>query len=130
VDVFVPVEMGEAFEALRPGLQRLARAKPLRRQLTAEALHGMAPSGALAVIAGACEAAVAPRAPDEGTGERERARLEKELADAERLLAAARSRLADPDFTSKAPPKVVAGVCDRETELVSQVARIVERLAH
>jgi valyl-tRNA synthetase len=129
VDVFVPVEMGEAFEALRPGLTRLARARPLRRQLTADALHATAAPGALAVIAGECEAAVAPHAPDEGTGERERARLEKELADAERLLAAARSRLANPDFTIKAPVQVVAGARAREAELVDQVERLRARLA-
>ncbi len=60
--------------------------------------------------------------------DRDRARLEKELAEAERHLAAARARLADGAFVSKAPPSVVDGTRAREAELVERVARLRERV--
>ena len=59
----------------------------------------------------------------------DRARLEKELAEAEGHLAAARARLANPAFVDKAPPAVVDGARTREAELASQVERLRERLA-
>ncbi|HMJ80012.1 MAG TPA: valine--tRNA ligase, partial [Candidatus Dormibacteraeota bacterium] len=37
--VAIPPALGTAFEALRPGIERLARARPLFRELTPEALH-------------------------------------------------------------------------------------------
>ena len=37
--VFVPLELGPTFEALRPAIERLARARPLHRELTPEALE-------------------------------------------------------------------------------------------
>ena len=60
--------------------------------------------------------------------EADRARLEKELADAERLLDAARARLANEAFTAKAPPAIVEGARAREAELADQVDRLRERL--
>ena len=54
----------------------------------------------------------------------DRARLEKELAEAEGCLAAARARLANEAFTSKAPPAVVEGARAREAELADQVERL------
>ena len=59
----------------------------------------------------------------------ERARLEKELAEAEGHLAAARARLANPAFVDRAPAAVVDGARTREAELASQVERLRERLA-
>ncbi len=56
-------------------------------------------------------------------------RLEKELAEAEGFLAAARARLANEAFTLKAPPSVVDGARVREAELADAVARLRERLA-
>jgi valyl-tRNA synthetase len=58
----------------------------------------------------------------------DRARLEKELADAEGYLDAARARLANEEFTSKAPPTVVEGARAREAELADQVERLKARL--
>ena len=58
----------------------------------------------------------------------DRARLEKELADTERLLEAARARLANESFTSKAPAAIVEGARTSEAELADQAARLRERL--
>jgi valyl-tRNA synthetase len=129
LDVYVEPELGTAFEALRPALERLSRAKPLRRHLTREDLHGTAgAAGGLAVIAGPAEAVVGIPAADPSAAEADRARLEKELAEAERLLEAARGRLANEAFTAKAPPAVVEGARAREAELADQVDRLRDRL--
>jgi valyl-tRNA synthetase len=130
VDVFVEPELGPAFEALRPAIARLARARPLERRLTREALHaiGGADGGGLAVIAGASEAVVGRGGAGDGATGAGRARLEKELAEAGRLLDAARARLANGAFTAKAPPQVVDGARAREAELADQVARLRDRL--
>jgi len=131
LDVFVEPELGPALEALRPGLERLAHVRPLRRHLTRQDLHGTAGAGGgLAVIAGPVEAVVGTGVADAGAGaaEADRARLEKELGDAERLLEAARSRLANEAFVSKAPPAIVAGARTSEAELADQVERLRERL--
>jgi valyl-tRNA synthetase len=129
LDVYVEPELGPALEALRPALERLARARPLRRHLTREALHGIAgATGGLAVIAGPAEAVVGTGTADPAAAEADRVRLEKELADAERLLAAARGRLANDAFTAKAPAAVVEGARTREAELADQVDRLRERL--
>jgi valyl-tRNA synthetase len=131
-EVALPAAMGATFEALRPAVERLARARPLERRLTREALaDGRGPgSDALTVIAGDLEAIV-HRA--DGTGDAaaralERARLERELAEAETHLAATRARLANEAFTSKAPPAIVDGARAREAELAEQVARLRDRL--
>jgi valyl-tRNA synthetase len=58
----------------------------------------------------------------------ERARLARELAHAERLLAATRAQLANEAFTARAPQAVVEGVRIRQEELAGQVARLAERL--
>ncbi|HYO42374.1 MAG TPA: valine--tRNA ligase [Candidatus Limnocylindrales bacterium] len=131
LDVFVEPELGPALEALRPAIERLARAKPLRRHLTREDLHGTAgAAGGLAVIAGLAEAVVGTgtSAADPAAAEADRARLEKELADAEGLLAAARARLGNEAFTSKAPPAIVEGARASEAELADQVDRLRDRL--
>jgi valyl-tRNA synthetase len=127
----VEPELGRALEALRPALERLARARPLRRHLTREDLHGTAgaAAGGLAVIAGPAEAIVGTGAADPAAAEADRARLEKELADAERMLEAARARLDNESFTAKAPAAVVEGARTREAELADQVDRLRDRLA-
>jgi valyl-tRNA synthetase len=78
----------------------------------------------LAVVAGDIEAVVVLDATDAGIADADAARLERELADAERFLAAARARLADEAFTTKAPPAVVEGARAREAELADQVDRL------
>ena len=139
VEVHVPEAIGPVFESLRTGVERLARARPLERQLTREALEAGDRGHGLAVLAGDLEAFVSLGAPDRGSGEgssgsitgsadRERARLARELDDARRMLAAARARLADGEFMAKAPPAIVAGAQSRATELEAQVARLEGRL--
>jgi valyl-tRNA synthetase len=132
-EVVVPVSMGPTFEALRPAVERLARARPLERRLTREALGQGSGStdGALTVIAGELEA-LAHRVDergDDGARDAERGRLERELAEARGWLAAARDRLSNEAFIAKAPPNVVDGARARETELADQVARLEDRLA-
>jgi valyl-tRNA synthetase len=124
LDVFVEPWLGDTLEALRPALERLARARPVRRHLTREALSGIARDGGLAVVAGPAEAVVGRGAGDPAAATADRARLEKELGDAERLLDAARARLANPDFVAKAPPAVVAGARASEAELAERVDRL------
>ena len=130
LDVYVEPALGHALEVLRPGIERLARARPVRRHLTREDLHGTAGAGGggLAVIAGPAEAIIGTGIADPGAGEADRARLEKELADAERLLEAARLRLENEAFTAKAPPAIVEGARAREAELADQVDRLRDRL--
>jgi valyl-tRNA synthetase len=128
VDVFVPEPLAAPFEALAPALERLSRARPLRRQPDPESIRrGVA--GGLSVIAGEIEAVVRPAARDDSQDQRDRARLERELAEAQGLLAAARARLANESFVSKAPPAVVEGARARATELEALVTRLSERLS-
>jgi len=128
VDVAAPAAVAPTFDALRPALERLARARPLVRVADSGILHAD-PRGGLAVVAGDLEAVVRPLAVEAGTAHRDRARLEKELADTEAQLASARARLADERFTSKAPPAVVDGARAREAELADRAARLRARLA-
>jgi valyl-tRNA synthetase len=127
VDVFVPDRLTTTFETLAPALERLSRARPMRRVPGSEAIRrGVA--GGLSVIAGEIEAVVRPAVRDETQDERDRARLERELAEAEGLLAAARARLANDSFVAKAPAPVVEGARARAAELEALVARLSERL--
>jgi valyl-tRNA synthetase len=127
-EVAVPAAIGGTFEALRPAVERLARARPLERRLTTEAL-GDDPS-ALTAIAGELEARIHPAAEtvDSAALDLERGRLERELAEAEGWLEAARARLTNEAFVSKAPPAVVEGARAREAELTDQVERLRDRL--
>jgi valyl-tRNA synthetase len=129
--VYVPTNLGATFEALRPALERLARARPLERELTPETLDASREPGDLTVVAGGgdIEATIRPAAQDDDANALERARLERELADAETWLAAARERLANDAFMAKAPPAVVEGARAREAELAEQVDRLRDRLA-
>jgi valyl-tRNA synthetase len=128
IDVTIEPSLGITFEALRSAIERLARARPLTRWLTREALEAGAVAGGLTVIAREAEAIV--RLPDGATRieDGERARLEKELAEAESWLERARERLANEEFVAKAPPAVVDGARAREAELAEQVARLRSRL--
>jgi len=130
VDLFVPETLVPALTALGPAVERLARTRSVTRHATREALHAATGSGGLSVIAGDSEAVVGHgRAAASGEAETaERARLEKELAGARTMLAAAQARLANTEFTSKAPPAVVEGAVARAAELAEQVARLEARL--
>jgi valyl-tRNA synthetase len=116
------------FQDLAPAIERLARARPLL--LAPRGSELPRPSGSLEIVlaGGAVEATVLTGASDDAV-RLERARLEKELAEAEGRLAAARARLANAAFVDKAPPEVVEGARARERELAEQVGRLRERLA-
>jgi len=127
--IYVPPALGPTFEALRPAIERLARSRPLHRELTPEALEAFTHAGDLTVILGGgeIEAAIRPAQAHDDAADLERERLERELADAEQWLAAARDRLANDAFLSRAPSAVVDGARAREAELADQVARLRER---
>jgi len=135
VDVVVPGGLAATFSVLAPAIGRLARARPLVRHVDRAAYA--ATTGArpgLAVIVGDVEADVAlPDRADDATPEAsgrssDRARLEKELVEAEARLAAARARLDNEAFLSKAPPDIVHGARSSEAELAEQVRRLSSRL--
>ncbi len=128
--VHVPSGLGPTFEALRPAVERLARLRPLHRELTPEALHAASSPEDLAVVVpgGEVEASIRTAAADPAAAALDRERLERELAEAEGWLLAARARLANDAFMSKAPPSVVEGARAREAELAEQVVRLRERL--
>ena len=112
-----------AFEDLRAALERLGRARPLRLHGTRDALVATGGPGSLTVIAGDVEARITPAVVPAAT-DRDRGRLEKELAEAQGFLAAARARLANEAFVAKAPSTVVEGARAREAELADTVARL------
>jgi len=125
--VYVPESFGPTLEAIRPAIERLARARPLGRAASVESVRGGV-EGGLSVIVGEIEAVVRPEARNEAQDERDRARLDRELADAQGLLASARARLANEAFTSKAPLAVVEGARARAAELEELVTRLSDRL--
>jgi len=128
-EVAPPADVLATFEALAPAIGRLARARPF--VVRARAADLARPSGALEIVmpGGGIEAIVIPSAIANETAGRDRARLEKELTEAEGHLAAATARLANAAFTDKAPPAVVDGARMRAAELSEQVARLRERLS-
>jgi valyl-tRNA synthetase len=128
VDVAIDARLGITFESLRPAVERLARARPLTRWLTREALEAETVEGGLSVIAHDAEAIIRPVVPAAEIQPAERARLEKEFAEAEGWLAAVRERLSNESFLTKAPPAVVEGARAREAELAEQIARLRSRL--
>jgi valyl-tRNA synthetase len=123
VDVALPGGLEPAFEALRPALERLARARPLTAVLDAGALRSGA-AGGLAVVAGAIEAMIHPAVASGEAAARDRARLERELAGTETQLEGARARLADERFIAQAPPEVVERARARAEELEELVAKL------
>jgi valyl-tRNA synthetase len=132
LDVAIPGSLRGTFDTLRPAVERLARVRPVTAHPTRTALAGLpGAQDALAVIAGDIEALVHPPADagDRGSADLERARLERELAEAEGWLQAARARLANESFVGRAPAAVVEGARAREAELAETVHRLRERLA-
>jgi valyl-tRNA synthetase len=123
MDVAGPAPLITAFEDLRAALERLGRARPLQLHGNRDALVAIGGPGTLTVIVGDVEARITPAA-DPEAADRDRGRLEKELAEAQGFLAAARARLANEAFVAKAPPAVVEGARAREAELADTVARL------
>ncbi|HET7182694.1 MAG TPA: valine--tRNA ligase, partial [Candidatus Limnocylindrales bacterium] len=110
---------------LRPQLERLTRVKATI--LPADVARKDVP-GALSVIAGGLEAYLQPRE-DPEVAARERDRLTRELGVVEGRLASSTARLADPAFSSKAPPHIVDGARRSHAELEAQAASLREKLA-
>jgi len=125
VEVIVGPDVAATFDELAPAVGRLARARPLTRHPDSATFASATTGGGLSVVTAAGEAVIGLQQEEAGS---DRGRLEKELAEAERHLAAARDRLANPAFTGKAPPAVVEGARAREAELTEQVGRLRARL--
>ena len=91
-----------------------------------------AQAGDLTIIVpgGEIEAAVRPKTTDADADALERDRLVRDLAEAEGWLAAARERLSNESFVSRAPALVVEAARAREAELTEQVARLREVTRH
>jgi valyl-tRNA synthetase len=125
--IALPGDLFARFEELAPAIERLARARPLRLHRRAADLPR--PEGCLEIVlpSGDIEATVLTAVTGDSVA-LDRARLEKELAEADGWLAAAQARLANASFVGKAPPAVVEGARNREAELADQVARLRERL--
>jgi valyl-tRNA synthetase len=119
---FDQADRSAAFEAIADVVARLARVRPSVLQAPA----GQTDATALVVVSAGAEARLSVTAGDPG---RDRARLEKELAETEKLLASTRAKLANEAFVSKAPASVVDGVRAREVELRELATRIHEHLA-
>jgi valyl-tRNA synthetase len=111
-----------AIDGLHDGVEKLAR---VRVSISDDRAVLDAMPDALAVVTDQAEARLAVT---EGDRAGDHARLAKELAEAEQHLAAARARLADPNFTGKAPANVVDGVRQREAELAERVERLRGRM--
>jgi valyl-tRNA synthetase len=124
--ITAPAAASGGLTALRAQIERLARVRPLSVVASEGRPSGVA-GEAISVVAGRLEAVI-QRAVDAGDVARDRERLEKELLVAEGRLAAARARLADPSFLSRAPARVVEGARASEAELGQQVNRLRESL--
>ncbi len=126
--VAVPAALRPVVDALRPAIERLARAEPF--EIAAGGLPTSAADGSrrvLSVVAGQLEGAITLAGDAIGSASAdagERARIEKELSQAESALAAARGRLGDATFLEKAPPHIVDGARIREAELAERVAKL------
>jgi valyl-tRNA synthetase len=113
---------------LRRSIERLARLRPL--QLIApgsedEAGVAARTEGILVVLGADLEAHISTDGAGTAT---DRARLERELAEAEAALDRAEARLADAGFTSRAPADVVAGSRSRAAELRERIALLRARM--
>jgi valyl-tRNA synthetase len=128
LDVHVPDGLGATFDALAPAVERLARARPLTRVPDRAALE-RAPDGSLGIVAGRIDGRL-HRADAAGStgGGADRARIEKELAQAHGALDATRARLADRTFLERAPAAIVDGARAREAELAERVERLRQQL--
>jgi valyl-tRNA synthetase len=129
---WLPVSLGApgglrpTIDALRPAIERLARARPLSLAEDHDGFGAAAP-GELVVVAGPLEArVVTSEAAGAKPSQPDRARLEQDLAQAEAALTATRARLEDPAFVERAPAAIVLGARTRERELADRVARLRE----
>ena len=124
LDVLVPEPLGPTFDALAPAIERLARSRPLTRSADRAALE-RAPAGSIGIVAGEIDARLHATAEASAA---DRARIEKELAQATAALAGTRARLADATFLDRAPGAIVEGTRAREAELAERVRRLEDSL--
>ncbi|CAN5786844.1 valine--tRNA ligase [soil metagenome] len=118
---FADASREAAFESLADAVGRLARVRPaLLKGTPARA----AVDGADAVLVVVSRGAEARLRASDADRERDRERLVRELADAERLLEATSAKLANAAFVANAPAAVVEGVRTREAELRERAARL------
>jgi valyl-tRNA synthetase len=118
---FDEVDRAAAFGALTDVVARLARVRPR----VEDARGDRTDETALVVVSAGAEARLTVTADDR---QRDRARLEKELAETEKQLATTQAKLANHSFIDKAPASIVDGVRAREAELRAVAARIREHL--
>ena len=128
--VVVPPDLGDVFEGLRPAIERLARARPLHRELSPEALEAARAPGDLAVVVGSAdiEATIRPPAVDPAVAALERDRLG---ASSRRRRVGWRPRGLDwPTMRSRRGHRhrSSSGARASEAELAEQVARLRDRL--
>jgi len=112
-----------AYGALQTAVERLAR---VRATLVGDRAQLDLIEGALTVLVRPGEARLARGGSDLI---RERERLVKELAEAERMLIETEARLADQRFVERAPKAVVEGARGRVAELSERVERLRARVA-
>jgi len=116
-----------AFEALRPAIERLARVRPLTVAVAGSA--GQPVESALPVLAGRLQVILdLGGGRSSGSTTQDRGRLEREVADTEALLEAARARLANPQFVERAPVAIVDRARARAAELEDLLVRLRESL--
>ena len=133
MDVALPPAAGPAFEALAPAIERLARARPLARRLTAEDLRPSDDGATDLFVASGELQAIVRSAPATGdadaaaaTGRASNGSSRKPTADWRPFA----RRLADASFTSKAPAAIVDGARRQEAELSELADRLRDRLDH
>jgi len=126
-DLYLPeAATRAAFTAVSEAIARLARIRPVR-------VHEGPPEGGAAGVAGHLTALSgrdeARLVRGSGQVERERARLEADLGEARAMLEAARARISNQAFVSRAPAHVVEGARARLAELEERVGRLEQRLS-
>ncbi|MDR1734187.1 MAG: valine--tRNA ligase [Oscillospiraceae bacterium] len=113
----------EVFHAGAPYLERLAAAAALEFLPT----DSPPPAASVTVVTNAAKAFI-PLG-DLVDMQAQQARLQKELAQAEKFLAAVQAKLSNDSFISKAPPKVVEQQKEQERKLEAQIANLREAVS-
>ena len=129
--VYVPVELGPTFEALKPAIERLARSRPLHRELTPEALEAAAQPGDLTVIVGRWrDRGCRPAQDDRCRRRRPRTRPTRARPGRSRGLAGGRPRAPRQRVVRRLAPRPPWSrrARAREAELADQVDKLRDRL--
>jgi valyl-tRNA synthetase len=126
-DVYLPeAATRNALAAVSEAIARLARIRPVRVHESPPDAGAASGAGHLTALSGRDEARLLRGS---GQAERERMRLEAELRDAQAMLEAARARMSNKAFVSRAPVEVVEGARTRLGELEERVGRLEKRLS-